>query len=190
MKLVLGSRSEGRRLVLQKMGYKFDIVPADIDEKAIRYEDPELLVLALAKAKAEAIMQRIRHEAILITSDQVVVCKGIIREKPTTDKEVREFFADYIKYPAETVTAVQVTNTATGECVSGVDRAKIWFKPVPTLTLYEYIVVDGDPFDHAGGFNHEHPLISPYVDRIEGESESITGLPMALTKELLSFFGI
>lgn len=190
MKLILGSRSEGRRKVLQRMGYRFDVMPADIDEKAIRHDDPELLVLALAKAKAAAIMEKVREDAILITSDQVVVCKGVIREKPTTDQEVRTFFADYIKYPAETITAVQATNTATRECVSGVDRAKIWFRPVPTLTLYEYIVVDGDPFDHAGGFDHEHPLLSLYVDRIEGEGESITGLPAKLTRELLSHFGL
>lgn len=189
MKLILGSSSEGRNRVLQKMGYEFDILPSDIDEKAIRYEDPELLVLALAKAKAEAIMQRMRHEAILITSDQVVVCKGIIREKPTTDKEVREFFSDYLKHPAETVTAVQVTNTATGKCVSGVDRAKIWFRPIPKLVLYKYIET-GDPLVQAGAFDHEHPLIRSYVDHIEGEGESITGLPVALTKKLLSVFGI
>jgi septum formation protein len=53
---------------------------ADIDEKSIRKEKPEELVLALAEAKAEAIMQRIPDgenieedkSTLLITCDQVL----------------------------------------------------------------------------------------------------------------------
>ncbi|CAH2052193.1 unnamed protein product [Thlaspi arvense] len=51
-KLILGSSSIARRKILTDMGYQFAVMSADIDEKSIRNEKPEELVLALAKAKA------------------------------------------------------------------------------------------------------------------------------------------
>lgn len=40
-----------RRSILAEMGYDFSILTADIDEKSIRKEKPEDLVMALAEAK-------------------------------------------------------------------------------------------------------------------------------------------
>lgn len=188
MRIILGSRSEGRKKVLQKMGYDFEIMPADIDEKAIRYNNPKRLVLAIGHAKATAIMPGLKGQrSFLITSDQVVVCRGQIREKPSNQLEVFDYFRDYSIFPATTVTSVIVTETLGGTRVWGVDVAKIWFRPIPPEIVDCYIET-GDPYLRAGGFDHEHHIINPYVDRIEGESESVTGLPLALTKDLLKTF--
>lgn len=191
MRLVLGSRSEGRKKVLQKMGYIFDIIPADIDEKAIRSLNPGKLVKDLAHAKATAILPILKDfglgRSILITSDQVVICNGLIREKPASTAEVKENFETYQTHPAETITSVVVTDVYSGCRLWGVDRAKVWFRPIPP-TIVNYYIVSKDPFERAGGFDHEHPIINPYVDRIEGESESITGLPVGLTRRLLAPF--
>lgn len=37
----------------------------------------------------------------------------------------------------------------------------------------------------AGGYNADEPLLRPYIERIEGEEESVLGLPKKLTKSLL-----
>ncbi|EOX91092.1 Maf-like protein isoform 4 [Theobroma cacao] len=71
-KLILGSSSMARQRILAEMGYEFTIMTADIDEKSIRKEKPEDLVTALAEAK-------------------VVVYKGMIREKPSSEEEAREY---------------------------------------------------------------------------------------------------
>ncbi|XWS14569.1 hypothetical protein CRYUN_Cryun35bG0021300 [Craigia yunnanensis] len=101
-KILLGSSSITRRKILAEMGYEFTLMSADIDEKGIRKEMPEELVIALAEAKAEAILHglpigdyiREAEPALLITSDQVVVYEGVVREKPANEKEVREFIKD------------------------------------------------------------------------------------------------
>uniref|UniRef100_A0A0D9ZCG0 Maf-like protein n=1 Tax=Oryza glumipatula TaxID=40148 RepID=A0A0D9ZCG0_9ORYZ len=99
-KVVLGSSSPARREILADMGYGFTVMCADIDERAIRREKPEELVKALAEAKAEAIKLKLHGEdsaqerdqpTILITSDQVMVSKGMIRERPKGQEEAREF---------------------------------------------------------------------------------------------------
>lgn len=184
MKIILGSGSAYRRKAMTDMGYDFEVVTADIDEKAIRHEDPAVLTLALAKAKAEAIMPKLSESAILITSDQVVACDGVIREKPVDEAQAREFLASYATHPAETVSAVMATNTATGRQESGVDGAKIYFKPLPESVI-DALIADGDVFTKAGGFAAEDPLLAPYVDRIEGTLDSIGGLPKALTRQLI-----
>lgn len=36
MKIILGSKSPSRKLVLERAGFQFEVLSADIDEKAIR----------------------------------------------------------------------------------------------------------------------------------------------------------
>uniref|UniRef100_A0A1J3CVW0 Maf-like protein n=1 Tax=Noccaea caerulescens TaxID=107243 RepID=A0A1J3CVW0_NOCCA len=59
-KLILGSSSIARRQILTDMGYQFTLMSADIDEKSIRKDKPEDLVLALAEAKADAIVSKLQ----------------------------------------------------------------------------------------------------------------------------------
>ncbi|XP_038718061.1 7-methyl-GTP pyrophosphatase isoform X1 [Tripterygium wilfordii] len=58
-KIILGSSSVARRKILAEMGYEFTVLTADIDEKGIRKEKPEELVVALAEAKADAIVSKL-----------------------------------------------------------------------------------------------------------------------------------
>ncbi|XP_027178286.1 maf-like protein DDB_G0281937 isoform X3 [Coffea eugenioides] len=52
-KIILGSSSMARRQILSAMGFEFTVMTADIDEKSVRKEKPEDLVMALAEAKRE-----------------------------------------------------------------------------------------------------------------------------------------
>lgn len=185
MKIILGSQSKSRRVILERAGFAFEARSADIDEKAIRDTDPLKLTLALAHAKADALVSKITEPALLITSDQVVACDGTIIEKPETAENVREFFLNFEKHLVEIVTAVVVTNTATNRCVDGVDVARIWFRPVPKQILEELI---GEPmtYTHAGGFSVEDPRLRDYFEKIEGAKDSIMGMPLELTKRLLA----
>jgi len=87
------------------------------DEKAIRLQQPQQLVMALAHAKADAILQRLQQQqqqqqpsgsfpaaaassggepsrpsnTFLITCDQVVVHDGQIREKPEDAQEAHRW---------------------------------------------------------------------------------------------------
>lgn len=184
MHIILGSQSQGRRELLAAMGYAFAVMPAHIDERAIRSEDPGLLTLALAHAKADALLPQIREPVLLLTSDQVVVWQGTIREKPAHAEEARAFLRGYAEGPAETVTAVVVTNTATGVRRQGVDRATVWFRRIPEEVI-EQVIARGDVFAHAGGFSITDPLLGAYIERVDGTAESVIGLPTTLTRQLI-----
>ncbi len=184
MKIILGSQSKSRRGVLEKMGLRFEVMVPDVDEKSIRHEDPEKLTLALANAKADALLGKIKEPAILITSDQVVVCGGKIREKPENEDEAREFLRDYAEHPAETIAAVVAVNTETGERREGLDRAAVKFGRIPESVI-EKLIAAGEVFSQAGGFCVEDPAFSDYIERTEGDVDSIMGMPKALTERLI-----
>lgn len=185
MKLILGSKSYGRKHVLQRAGYEFEVMSADIDEKAIRSDDFEELPLFLARAKAEALVKQIEEPAILITSDQVVVFDGQLREKPETEIQARKYLTSYSGKWLQANTAVVVTNTETGKQAEALDIAKAYINSIPQAVI-DQLIHEGKVMYAAGGIIVEHPLIAPYITEIQGSLDSITGLPVLLTKKLIA----
>uniref|UniRef100_A0A2N9EP15 Maf-like protein n=1 Tax=Fagus sylvatica TaxID=28930 RepID=A0A2N9EP15_FAGSY len=202
-----------RRQILAEMGYEFTVMIADIDEKMIRREKPEDLVIALAEAKADAILSRLQHTGqfgedahatLLITADtfvqtvnlqvlhrrsswhvkliegyflllhlidfEVVVYEGIIREKPSSKEEAREFIKGYSGGQAVVVGSVLVTNLKTGKRKVGWERAEI---------------EEGITLNVAGGLMLEHPMTSPFVESVVGTTDAVMGLPKALTEKFI-----
>jgi septum formation protein len=184
MKIILGSASKQRKRVLERSGHSFDVMTADIDEKAIRFDDPKELTMALAKAKAEVLLSCVKEPALLITADQVVVWNGRILEKPENAREAREFLKGYAKHPAQPVNATVVTNTKTGKQTGENNINAVYFRPFPSEVV-EQLIQEKNIFSQAGAFSLEDPLVVPYVDHIEGTLDSIEGLPMEILERLL-----
>jgi len=187
VRIILGSQSLGRKKILEEMGYDFEVMPSNIDEKAIRNPNPSALTLALAIAKARALLPKIEGEALLITADKVVVLRDTITEKPQARLEAYRFLRRCSSNSACIVTSVLVTNTLSHSSFGITDKATVYFRYIPPKTILEYIAT-GDCYNHAGGFDHEHPVLAPYIQRIDGERESIIGLPRKLTEALLVDF--
>ena len=189
MKIILGSGSKFRKAIMERAGYSFSTMSADVDERAIRTNNPYELPIRLSEAKAAALLPNISEPSLLVTSDTIVICEGKVYEKPIDADEIRAFMREYESAEeADIVTAVVVTNTQTGKQVSGVDTCVVSFKPVPDDVLEEFIRV-GDPFSRAGGFSIEEGLLAPYVRTVKGTRDSIMGMPLALLKELLAKAG-
>lgn len=184
MKIILGSKSSGRKYVLQQAGYVFDIMTADIDEKAIRSDNYEELPLLIARAKAKALQPKISEPAILITGDGIVMCNGQMREKPENEEQARVYLESYNHHPAITYMAIVATNTSTSRQAEGLDISKVYFKHLP-IPLIEKLIKDGKVLQAAGAFMTEHPLMSPYIDHIIGDRTGVIGLPLKLMEELI-----
>ena len=170
---------------MHEAGFNFSVMVPDINEKQIRRANPREMVLAIAKAKAEALLKHIQHAALLITADQIVVCCHYVHEKPTSLAEAQLFLHRYAHYPAEVLTAVVVTDTLSRYTAELIDSSRIYFssaleKKVATLTEAEVA------FGCAGGFQIEgNNWLNNYVERIEGTLDSIMGLPVKPTQQLL-----
>lgn len=186
MKIILGTASAQRQAVFREMGYKdFEVMTADIDEKAIRRKDPAELTMALAKAKADALLARVHDPALLITADQVIECDGEMREKPRDEKQAREYLRTCHESPMRIINGVAVTNTKTGKQVMAHDSATVIFRQIPEKMI-ERLIQEGNMYSWAGAFAVENPVFAPYVKNVVGEDGSARGLPKELTKQLIN----
>jgi septum formation protein len=211
--VVLGSKSFTRKAILGEMGLPYRVVVADIDERAIRMDTPEALVSALANAKADAIVARIRDGTVsvsvdgggdvtdprvddgssndslsaclLITCDQVVVYDGAIREKPRDASEARRFITSYGEKPVSTVGAVAVTDLVTGERFGPlVDRSTVRFDPIPQ-DVVDFLIDEGTCLHCAGGLMVEHPKMVALAAETQGSADALMGLSKATVGALL-----
>jgi septum formation protein len=196
--LILGSQSASRKAILTGLGVPFTVCVAGIDEQAIRRDTPEELVLALARAKADAILARLRAPSsaalpadaaqrtpLLVTADQVVVFDGVIREKPRDTSEAVSFIRGYSGSSARTVGGICVTNVVTGAAAASLDCAQVFFRHIPEDVITA-LVEDGSCLHCAGGLQVEHPLVEPFVDRLEGPMDSVQGLGVDVLAQLLT----
>jgi septum formation protein len=189
MKLILGSKSYGRRQVLTDAGYNFSSMTADIDERAIRSTDFHMLPLLVARAKAKALIPLIQEPAVLITADTVVVWHGQLREKPVDAAEATEFLSSYGDDELIHVNnGMVVTNLVTGAQFEGTDASGVYLGKIPADVI-EKMVAGGEVLHVAGGFKMQAPLLDPYMLGIQGTFESVVGLPLDLLEELLGKAG-
>eukprot|EP01052_Picozoa_sp_SAG31_P001582 SAG31_NODE_53_length_30139_cov_31.002197_24_plen_213_part_00 len=154
---ILGSKSGSRRAILSAAGASFDVVVADIDERAIgdRTSDaPAALVQQIAVAKSDALLAQLRsHKAdgqagsmppgwpeslksgtVLLTSDQVVTYGGKIREKPDDLAQARSFVDSYSVGPCGTCGGYCLHDLDSGLRIVGGDSTSIHFKPLPAVS--------------------------------------------------------
>ena len=185
MKIILGSASKKRKILLEEAGIIIDgIITADIDEKAIRHESPIELVQVLARAKREALRQRVTEPVLLITADTVLFCGDELFEKPESPDEERKFFKSYDgKTEFGFATGITVTNTATGETREAVDAGSCVMGPFSEEFIEEYIK-KGEYKEYAGGFTYMDPAFSS-LKFISGHADSLMGISVELVKKFL-----
>lgn len=203
--IILGSGSKTRFDILSEMGFSLTVMKPDIDERSIGdrskigNENAKELVLLIANAKSDAILQKLqqqndrndydevtqRKKCILVTADQVVTVNGQIREKPLDKLEAEMFIKDYGLYPCRTVGSIVLTDIASGRRVQGVDLTEIHFNPIPTDIINE-LIEEGEVFFCAGGLMIEHPKVAPFIRSVNGTIDSVMGLSKELMCNLLS----
>jgi len=191
-RLVLGSSSAFRRALfeehfpLERSSFR----SPDIDENAIRHTDAQTLTRLIANAKADALVEQMLSEdpaadALLICMDQVVVCDGCIREKPTSEAEARRFLASYqAGSKAECVNGCVVHDLKTGERRAANEIASVSFDSFPESTIDEAIA-QGRIYNSSGAFAIDDPLFAPFVTRLEGARDAVIGLPLRTLRRLL-----
>jgi len=184
MKIILGSASENRQIILREMGLDFEVRPANIDEKAIRLNDPNALTMALARAKAKHLDGQFDEPVILITADQVVTYQGQIREKPRNAEEARKFLESYNHSPAKCHTAVVVTNAASGKQAEGTEVSTVYFQDFSDEEVNE-LIKSGEVYKYAGGFTVRGDQWRKHIQTIDGHEDNVLGLPKELTRRLI-----
>ncbi len=181
--IVLASSSPRRRQLLELLGLRPEIVPADIDETWRNGEAPAAHAERLAREKARAAA---RDGAAVVGADTIVVIGGEILGKPRDGAEAQAMLRQLAGREHEVFTAVAV---AYGSAfASGVSRTLVRFRALDDASIAAYVAT-GEPMDKAGAYGIQG-YGAVLVERIDGDYFTVMGLGLGLLVELLGKVGL
>ena len=193
-RIILASAAPRRRELLSLVTDKFDVIVADIDERAfeIRMEEegvPALKVSEhLAELKAKAVFDTLdeseKENTIVIGADTSVILDDVIYGKPA-DRE------DAVKMLSNLSGRVHVVATGVAlfagtEKRTFTEETSVEFNALDDYqkTLISDYCDSGSPYDKAGGYGIQD-MGSLLVKKIDGDYPNVVGLPVArLAREL------
>ncbi len=175
--IVLASGSPRRRELLGKLGVKFRVLAADIDESS-EETDPERLVRQLALEKARAVA-KLEPGSLILAADTTVSLAGEILNKPASVPENAEFIARLSGNWHEVFTGVAFVQ---GEReIVGAERTRVKFRSLEPFEIAGY-ANSGEGLDKAGGYGIQERGMA-LIEGIEGDYFNVVGLP--ITRMLL-----
>lgn len=182
--LILASGSSARRALLTSAGLKFDVIPADIDERAVkdavRSRDknttPAQIAAHLAAEKARAVS--LQHpRALVLGADQVLAFEGGIQSKVADVKAAHDVLAALRGKTHELVSAAALARR--GEIVwQTCERAKLSMRNFSDSFLEAYLAEAGAGILDCVGCYKLEGLGVQLFDKIEGDYFTILGLPL------------
>jgi septum formation protein len=189
-KIILASKSKVRKKILEKNGINCEVEPANVDEDLVKKSlikegaNPEIVSKNLAELKANKISQKLNGE-IVLGADSIIELDGAIISKPSNRREALEILNKLNGKKHYLISSVCIskngsmiwnyTDTAalTMKKMS-LEELKIYLKKVKDEDLYAYNIyqIEGEG----------RKLFS----KIEGEEDTIMGLPVKKIKEYLN----
>lgn len=191
--LILASASPRRADLLTAAGIPFDVVVADVDERALAGEHPLAYVERVARAKADAVAARMPGRVVL-GADTTVVVDGVIFGKPVDHADARRMLERLSARTHEVLTAVCLVSASPASQPDGFARlsqtasTRVEFAAMTPREL-DWYVASGEPMGKAGAYAIQGRG-SRFVTRIEGSYSNVVGLPVALVVEMCRRAGI
>lgn len=187
-RFVLASQSPRRRQILTISGYDFDILPSQISEIPDENLNLTSQIRQLASDKAEACLKLGKFAEgqgiLVLASDTVVVFGDQILGKPKDEKEARSFLGRLSGQTHDVITAISLRDVDTGRALEDHAIARVKFRELSKDQIESYIAT-GDPFDKAGGYGIQSALARNFIEKFEGDYDTIVGLPMARVEAAL-----
>ena len=191
MRLILASASPRRIQLLHQIGLTAEVIPSHTEEK-ISSENPEEVVQALARQKAEDVYTRLLSEGnvgdatVVIGADTVVSVDNHILGKPKSHEEAAEMIASLSGRTHQVYTGVAVITPR--ESRSFAEMAAVTVYPLSPAELRSYADSE-EPMDKAGAYGIQGSF-GKFVKGIQGDYNAIVGLPVARLYQELKSMGL
>jgi septum formation protein len=186
-RVILASQSPRRRDLLDLVGIRHEVRPADVDEAVRPAEAPDVYTERLAREKARAIAV-LEPDAVVIAADTTVVIDDEILGKPAHAAEARAMLRRLAGRTHEVFTGIAVRRGAEAREAAGVERVLVTFRPLDDAEVAAYVAT-GEPMDKAGAYGIQG-YGATIVERIEGDYFAVMGLSLLRTVTLLREVGI
>lgn len=196
--LILASASSARLGVLRAAGVEPVVRVSGVDEDALTAAlgevRPEELVIALARAKADAVARQVAAEypdAVIVGCDSMLHIGHELAGKPGCAEVALRRWQAMAGGTGELLTGHAVVRLDAGlpsATVAGAQTSLIRFG-TPTAEEVEAYIGTGEPLGVAGGFTLDGRG-GWFVDGIDGDPSSVIGISLPLTRRLLAEVGV
>ncbi len=185
--IILASTSPRRKELLAKTGVDFEVLAGDYEEDMTLPLSPLELAKHLSLGKAESVAKD-NPDAVVIGADTFVAFGEHVLGKPHTKEKAKEMLQMLNGKQHSIITGFSIVHKSAGKIVSEAIEAKVYFRNLTESEIDEYIST-GEPLDRAGGYAIQGGG-AKFVEKIEGDYDTIVGLPVIEVVKALKEFGI
>jgi septum formation protein len=188
--IILASKSGVRKKILEKNKIKCIVEHSNVDEDSVKESlikekaTPELISKSLAELKANKISQK-RNGDLVLGADSVIDLKGKIISKPINRKEALQTLRDLNGQTHHLISSVCISQN--GSMVwNYTDKASLTMKQMREDQLISYLAKISDEALYAYNVYQIEGEGRSLFSKIEGDEDTIMGLPIKKIKEYLN----
>ena len=188
--IILASKSEVRKKILENNEITCKAVPSNIDEEIVKQSllkekaTPTIISKNLAELKANKISQKFINE-IVLGADSVIDLEGEIISKPNDRVEALEILKKLNGKTHQLVSSVCISRG--GSMIwNYTDKASLTMKNMNLLELESYLKKISDKALYAYNVYQIEGEGRSLFSHIEGNEDTIMGLPVKQIKEYLN----
>ena len=189
-KIILASKSKVRKKILEENGINCEVEPANVDEDLVKKSlikegaNPEIISKNLAELKANKISQKFNGE-IVLGADSIIDLDGAIISKPSNRREALEILKKLNGKKHYLISSVCISKS--GSMIwNYTDTAALTMKKMSLEELKTYLKKVKDEALYAYNIYQIEGEGRKLFSKIEGEEDTIMGLPAKKIKEYLN----
>lgn len=180
---ILASQSPRRQQLLKENHIDFKVVVSEFDEESVFHDNPQQYVLEIAKGKALKVHETY-SEDVVIAADTTVCMNGKYYNKPKDEKEAILMLSELSGHTHQVYTGVVVKSAF--KTIAFVKVSNVTFLPLSHETIASYVKTK-EPLDKAGAYAIQGGA-QTFIDKVEGDIETIIGLPTSPLIHILKQF--
>jgi len=173
--IILASGSPRRQQFLKDLNIDFIIKTKDVKEIYPKYLHGKEITNFLAELKANAFVDDLNENEILITADTIVRFNGKVLGKPTGKNEAKAMLKELSGQAHEVITSVCIKTIDKKILIN--DSTDVYFKEL-TDDEINFYVENYNPFDKAGSYGIQEWLGYIGVEKIVGSYFNVMGFPV------------
>lgn len=184
--VILASASPRRKLLMDEMGFEFDVKAKKIQEIYPGSYSPVEVAKHLCELKASAFnSDELMPNKLIITADTIVAVDDEIIGKPISRNNAIEILTKLSNREHEVITGVCLRTSS--KMQSFATSTKVFFKELSESEI-NYYIDNYLPYDKAGAYGIQEWIGHVAIEKIEGSYYNVMGLPThRLYEELLMF---
>ena len=189
-KIILASRSGVRKKILNQNGINCEVVPANVDEEIVKESlleeraTPKIISKNLAELKANKVSEKKPNELVL-GADSVIDLNGQLISKPKNREDAIKILEKLNGQKHQLISSVCISKN--GSMIwNFTDASTLTMKQLNSDEIKSYLARIRDKELYAYGVYQIEADGRSLFSKIEGDEDTIMGLPVKQIKEYLS----